>query len=140
MKSHPDPARVLPADFDMRVQLEMGPLRGNRIDWVWNTRYIPDQEFLDMMRQACTVLKMVVTGHWAFMVKKLTPQNFLKVLFWRPGRVYFLAKATVERVSEFNRLFGASLASERSSQIWIVSECEASLASEVDGHLHVKLR
>ena len=33
-----------------------------------------------------------------------------------------------------------SLASERSSQIWIVSECEASLASEADGHLHVKLR
>jgi hypothetical protein len=56
----------------MRVQLE--------IDWVWNIRYIPDQEFLDMMRQACTVLKMVVTGHWAFMVKKLTPLSFLKVL------------------------------------------------------------
>jgi hypothetical protein len=59
----------------------MGPLRGNRIDWVWNTRFIPDQEFLDMMRQACTVLKMVATGHWAFMmVKKLTPLNFLEVL------------------------------------------------------------
>ena len=76
MKSHEDPARVLPADFDMRVQLEMGPLRGNQIDWVWNTRYIADPEFLDMMRQACTVLKMMVTGHWAFMVKKLTPQTF----------------------------------------------------------------
>jgi hypothetical protein len=70
MKSHPDPARVLPADFDMRVQLEMGPLRGNRIDWVWNTGFIPDPQFLDMMRQACTVLKLVVTGHWTFIWSK----------------------------------------------------------------------
>jgi hypothetical protein len=30
--------------------------------------------------------------------------------------------------------------SRRKGQIWIVSECEASLASEADGHLHVKLR
>jgi hypothetical protein len=86
MKSHPDPARAPPADFDMRVQLETGPLRGNRIDWVWNTRFIPDQEFLDMMRQACTALKMMATtGHWAYMVKKLPPLNFPLGGFANPG-------------------------------------------------------
>jgi hypothetical protein len=33
-----------------------------------------------MMRQACTVQKMMITGHWAFVVKKLTPLNSLDVL------------------------------------------------------------
>jgi hypothetical protein len=76
MMTHFDPALQLPADFEAQVQMEMNILKGPNVKWVWNTRFIRDSEYLDIRRTACNVLKDLVTGPFAYMVREVSPANF----------------------------------------------------------------
>jgi hypothetical protein len=41
-----------------------------------DTTYIRDSDFLDIRRTACSVLKDLVTGSFAYLVADITPANF----------------------------------------------------------------
>jgi hypothetical protein len=76
MMTHFGPALQLPADFEAQVQMEMNILKGPDVKWVWNTRFIRDSECLDIRKTACSVLKDLVTGPFAYMVRDAAPANF----------------------------------------------------------------
>ena len=76
MRTHFDPALFLPANFEAQVQMEVGILKGPHVKWVWNRRYIRDNDFLDIRRTACSVLKDLVTGPFEYLVSDVTPANF----------------------------------------------------------------
>jgi hypothetical protein len=78
-KAHFDPdLPTLPDDYNRAAELAMGPLRSQNIQWVHNTRWIKDTEFLEMRHQACDVLKMLVAAPWDHLVKDVTPVDFLE--------------------------------------------------------------
>ena len=71
-----DPALHIPTDFEARVQLEVGILKGPHVKWVWNRHFIKDNAFHDIRKTACNVLRSLVTGSFAYMVRDITPANF----------------------------------------------------------------
>ena len=97
MMTHFDPALQIPPSFEEQVQLEIAILKGPHVKWVWNRRFIKDNDFLDIRRTACNVLKEFVTGSSEYLVADVTPANFEQKLrpslWWATSRTQ-LSKPT----------------------------------------------
>jgi len=82
---------------EAEVQAAIIPLRDQNLRWVYNARFIRDNDFFDIKQMACDVLKRLVVGPFEYLVKDVTPATFMNVL---RGLVIGEAQTSTQRAAE----------------------------------------